>query len=56
MDPHLETLQQQTRRHFLRSAGQFSVGAIALEALLGQTSASASVGNPFASKPAPAPA
>ena len=55
MDPHLETLQQQTRRHFLRSAGQFSVGAIALEALLGQTSASASVGNPFASKPAPAP-
>ena len=56
MEPHIETLQQRTRRHFLRSAGQFSVGAIALEALLGQTSASASVVNPFAIKPAPAPA
>ncbi len=56
MDPHLETLQQQTRRHFLRSAGQFSVGAIALEALLGQASAATAVVNPFAAKPAPAPA
>ena len=39
MNPHLDLLQAQTRRNFLRSAGQFSLGAIAMNSLLG-TSAS----------------
>jgi hypothetical protein len=54
MNPQLELLQQQTRRQFLRGAGQFSLGAIALEALL-QDRAVASVDSavPFAARPAP---
>jgi hypothetical protein len=54
MNPQLEFLQQQTRRQFLRGAGQFSLGAIALEALL-QSRAIASVDSavPFAARPAP---
>src|SRR5262245_13559355 len=36
MTPHLNLLQAQTRRHFLRRAGQFSLGAIAMDALLGR--------------------
>jgi len=57
MNPQLEFLQQQTRRQFLRGAGQFSLGAIALEALLqGRASASVDVSSPFAARPAPAPA
>ncbi len=39
MNPHLDLLQAQTRRHFLRQAGQFSLGAVAMNSLLG-TSAS----------------
>jgi hypothetical protein len=39
MNPHLDLLQAQTRRHFLRHAGQFSLGAVAMNSLLG-TSAS----------------
>ncbi len=35
MNPHLDLLQAQTRRHFLQRAGQFSLGSIALNALLG---------------------
>ena len=35
MNPHLLKLEHQTRRTFLRSAGQFSLGAIAMESLLG---------------------
>ena len=35
MNPHLLKLEHQTRRTFLRSAGQFSLGAIAMETLLG---------------------
>ena len=35
MNPQFNLLQQQTRRHFLRGAGQLSLGAIALDALLG---------------------
>ena len=57
MNPYLTSIQHQTRRHFLRSAGQFSLGAIALEALHGQASASAPASvNPFNAKPAPATA
>jgi len=48
MNPTTDLLQAQTRRHFLRNAGQFSLGAIALQALLrGDASASAEV-NPLA--------
>jgi hypothetical protein len=39
MNPQLDLLHAQTRRHFLQRAGQFSLGSIALNALLG-TSAS----------------
>ena len=39
MNPTIELLQAQTRRHFLRQAGQFSLGAVAMNSLLG-TSAS----------------
>ena len=35
MNPELDLLQAQTRRHFLRRAGQFSLGSIAMNALLG---------------------
>ena len=35
MNPTLDLLQAQTRRHFLQRAGQFSLGSIALNALLG---------------------
>ncbi len=49
MEPRLEQLQQVTRRNFLKSAGQFSLGAIALSTLLGeQRSAAAKAGNPLA--------
>jgi Protein of unknown function (DUF1501) len=34
MNPHLLKLEHQTRRTFLRSAGHFSLGAIAMESLL----------------------
>ena len=35
MQPELERLQQLTRRNFLKSAGQFSLGAVALSNLIG---------------------
>jgi hypothetical protein len=35
MNPELDLLQAQTRRHFLRQAGQFSLGAVAMNSLLG---------------------
>jgi hypothetical protein len=50
MNIHLQRIQHQTRRHFLRSAGQFSLGAIAMEALSGRAQA---VTDPLAPKPAP---
>ena len=37
MNPGLSLLQAQTRRHFLRRAGQFSLGSIAMNALLGNS-------------------
>src|SRR5215468_5693157 len=52
MNPHLDLLHRQTRRHFLRSAGQFSLGAIALQALLrGESSAASQPANPLAPHP-----
>ena len=39
MNPHLLKLEHQTRRTFLRSAGKFSLGAIAMETLLGTKAA-----------------
>jgi len=45
--PHLE---HQTRRHFLRNTGQFSLGAIALNALLGQETKASPVINPLAAR------
>ena len=57
MNPHLDFLQHQTRRHFLQRAGQLSLGAIALDALLG-TPAPAAPGeaNPLAVRPPHYPA
>jgi hypothetical protein len=50
---HHDRLQQQTRRQFLGSAGQFSLGAIAMEALLqGEAKAGSSISdNPLATRP-----
>ena len=45
---NLSDLQHTTRRQFLHSAGQFSLGAIALDALLGN--ADAATPNPMASR------
>jgi len=44
VNPHIERLRSQTRRQFLANAGQFSLGAIALQSLMrgGGTSALAS--------------
>src|SRR3954465_10571278 len=54
MNPKREHLQQLTRRCFLRSAGQFSLGAIALAALgnraAGVTTSAPRVINPLASR------
>ncbi|MFN5962510.1 MAG: DUF1501 domain-containing protein [Verrucomicrobiota bacterium] len=50
MNLHLQRSQHQPRRHVLRSAGQFSLGAIAMEALSGRVQA---VSDPLAPKPAP---
>lgn len=52
MEPRLENLQSVTRRHFLKSAGCLSLGAIALD-ILGERPATAAdvphgVGNPLA--------
>lgn len=54
MNLALEKLQHQTRRQFLRRAGQFSLGAIALEALLPRGMASVgaiSATDPMVSRP-----
>src|SRR3954454_20268069 len=49
MNPQSEHLQNITRRHFLKQAGSFSLGSIALNALL-VNNASGSVINPLAPK------
>ncbi len=41
MQPELEHLQAVTRRHFLKRTGQLSLGAIALDALMGNVSKAA---------------
>ena len=50
MHPNLENLQLLTRRTFLKSAGQFSLGAIALATLMGErsTAIEATSANPMA--------
>lgn len=49
MHPHFDLLQAQTRRAFLRSSGQFSLGAIAAQFLLGRNAVASPVEvNPFA--------
>jgi hypothetical protein len=50
MNPALENLQHITRRQFLRTSGQLSLGAIALQGLLGSRSEAASAINPLAPK------
>jgi hypothetical protein len=55
MNPHFDYLQQVTRRHFLHKAGQFSLGAIALQALAEGKAPTAS-DNPLTARPAPNPA
>ena len=49
MHPQFDLLQTQTRRAFLRSSGQFSLGAIAAQALLCQDAQAHPVVHPFAS-------
>ncbi|MDQ3622081.1 MAG: DUF1501 domain-containing protein [Verrucomicrobiota bacterium] len=58
MNPDLPLLQHQTRRHFLRNAGQFSLGAIAMESLLARSArgAAKAAGNPLAPRPPHFPA
>jgi hypothetical protein len=49
MNPFIQRLQHQTRRHFLKRAGQLSLGAIALDALCASGAvASDRDANPFA--------
>src|SRR2546427_8581956 len=52
MEPRLERLQQVTRRNFLKAAGHFSLGAIALASISGgpTSGAAATVLNPLAPK------
>ena len=51
MTARLEHLQQLTRRSFLKSAGQFSLGAIALTAMTGRNAIAApQVANPLAAR------
>jgi hypothetical protein len=56
MEPRLELLQNITRRHFLKSAGQLSLGAIALDLLaqraLAAPNATPNVVNPLAPRKA----
>lgn len=51
MNLAFEKLQHQTRRQFLRRAGQFSLGAIALEALMPRGLAAAAPTDPMVSRP-----
>jgi Protein of unknown function (DUF1501) len=50
MEPRLQCLQQVTRRSFLKSAGQFSLGAIALAQLFAERAGAAVSANPLAPK------
>jgi hypothetical protein len=55
MNLHEHLLQSQTRREFLNGAGRFSVGAIALQSLIGHASAAGKPENPLAMKAPPLP-
>ncbi len=55
MNLQADLLQHQTRRQFLKKAGQFSLGAIALDALMAEKAGGAVV-NPFAPRPPQFPA
>src|SRR5579862_8158078 len=57
--PRMKRLHTITRRQFLHNAGRFSLGAIALQSLLGTSSANAALAsrpNPLAPKLPPNPA
>src|SRR6266478_1419865 len=58
MNPNLDQLQAITRRHFLKSTSQFSLGAIALASLLGRDARAATTqaANPLAPRKSPLPA
>src|SRR6266571_670564 len=58
MNANFDQLQAITRRHFLKSTSQFSLGAIALASLLGRDAraAASETANPLAPKKAPLPA
>src|SRR5438874_1522189 len=53
MNPQLERLRNVTRRHFLRAAGHFSLGSIALRCMLGGDAQAApdATANPLAPRP-----
>jgi hypothetical protein len=51
MSPRFEQLQHLTRRSFLKAAGQFSLGAIALAAMQGRGAATVGSANPLAVRP-----
>lgn len=51
MSPRFEQLQHLTRRSFLKTAGQFSLGAIALAAMGGRAATVTNSANPLAVKP-----
>jgi len=53
MQPQLERLQSVTRRQFLKSSGQLSLGAIALQGLLGQFAGPAALASAAANPLAP---
>ena len=50
MDPRIENLANATRRQFLKRAGAFSLGSIALTALLNRDGYADEPGNPLAAK------
>ncbi|HTG44612.1 MAG TPA: DUF1501 domain-containing protein, partial [Verrucomicrobiae bacterium] len=50
MNPALDRLQHITRRQFLRTTGQLSLGAIALQSLTSSNSQASSAVNPLAPK------
>src|SRR2546422_697946 len=58
MNPNFDQLQAITRRHFLKSTSQFSLGAIALASLLGREARAATspMANPLAPRNPPWPA
>ena len=58
MNPNFDHLQAITRRHFLKSTSQFSLGAIALASLLGRDARAATTqaANPLAPRKSPLPA